>query len=331
MKHIDFCTHCREETEYCLYKTEEKEMMKDKEYTFIITSAKCKKCHKDIFIPGLIDLNNKEIDEQYRSLEGIVSIEDIEKLMRIYKIGKAPLSLALGFGEITITRYLLGQIPSKEYSDIIYFALTSPSYMKEKLVENKDKIAKSAYQKSIKAIVELEEIFTISKEMLGTISYIFELMDEVTPLMLQKLLYYVQGLSFVEKDEPMFTEDCQAWIHGPVYPEVYQLFKDFKYNPIEDDRFILLKGCEKTLSEKDQEIIELVVTSFMEYNGKVLERITHKEDPWINARNGYGEDVPSNEWITKNDIQSYFIKMDKKYHFTAGNGLRNYINNMLKR
>lgn len=45
-------------------------------------------------IPGLIDKNVQEIDEQYRAMEGLVSMEDIEKLMKIYKIGKAPLSLA---------------------------------------------------------------------------------------------------------------------------------------------------------------------------------------------------------------------------------------------
>lgn len=39
--------------------------------------------------------------------------------MKIYKIGKAPLSLALGFGEVTITRYLSGQIPLKEYCYLI--------------------------------------------------------------------------------------------------------------------------------------------------------------------------------------------------------------------
>lgn len=52
--------------------------------------------------------------------------EDIRNLMVVYRIGKAPLSQALGFGEITIIRYLVGQVPSKEYSDIIRNALDSP-------------------------------------------------------------------------------------------------------------------------------------------------------------------------------------------------------------
>ena len=124
----DFCTECRKETEYMLQKKDIKKTIRDKEYTFGITVAVCAECGEEMSIPGLIDKNIREIDEQYRAIEGLVSIDDIEKLMKIYKIGKAPLSLALGFGEITIPRYLEGQFPSKEYSDIIKAALSSPVY-----------------------------------------------------------------------------------------------------------------------------------------------------------------------------------------------------------
>jgi len=45
-------------------------------------------------IPGLLDSNVKSIDEQYRQIEGLISVEDIQKIMDIYNIGKAPLSKA---------------------------------------------------------------------------------------------------------------------------------------------------------------------------------------------------------------------------------------------
>ena len=76
------------------------------------------------------------------------------------------------------------------------------------------------------------------------ISYLFVRLEEVTPLMLQKMLYFVQGVSYAVIERPMFYENCQAWIHGPVYPEVYEMFRDFKYNPIEDARFAILNGAE---------------------------------------------------------------------------------------
>lgn len=193
-------------------------------------------------VPGIIDLNVHEIDEQYRKLKGLVSIEDIHTLMELYNIGKAPLSIVLGFGEITITRYLLGQVPSKEYSNIIRNALSSPVYMEQKLLENKDRVALAAFKKSMNRVSELKNMFIISNKMIGVISYIFEKLDEVTPLMLQKLLYYIQGLSFVLNGREMFEENCEAWVHGPVYKDVYNIFKQFGFNVIDDPKFIMFEG-----------------------------------------------------------------------------------------
>lgn len=134
----DFCIECRKETEYLLQKKDIVKTIRDKAYTFSITVAVCAECGEEMSIPGLIDKNVQEVDKQYREVEGLVTIEDIEKLMIIYKIGKAPLSLALGFGEVTIPRYLEGQVPSKEYSDIVKAALASPAYMKQKFIENRE-------------------------------------------------------------------------------------------------------------------------------------------------------------------------------------------------
>ena len=145
----DFCIECRKETEYLLQKKNIVKTIREKDYTFEITVAVCAECGEEMSIPGLIDKNVMEIDEQYRIVEGLVSIKDIERLMKIYKIGKAPLSLALGFGEVTISRYLQGQVPSKEYSDVIKAALASPAYMKQKLIKNQDRLTDAAYKKAM--------------------------------------------------------------------------------------------------------------------------------------------------------------------------------------
>ena len=225
-RRIDFCIECRKETEYILQKKDIVKNIRDKEYTFAITVAVCTECGEEMSIPGLIDKNVQEIDEQYRAAEGLVSIDDIEKLMKIYKIGKAPLSLALGFGEVTISRYLEGQVPSKEYSDIIKVALSSPAYMKQKLIENRAKMTDTAYRKAFTEAESIESLFSVSDKMLRVIAYIFEKLEEVTPLMLQKLLYFIQGVYSALYGRPIFEEDCRAWVHGPVYSEVYEMFRD---------------------------------------------------------------------------------------------------------
>lgn len=326
----DFCISCRKESRYNLQKRNIVKRIKNTDFVFSVTVALCDECGEEMSIPGLIDKNIQEIDEQYRAYEGIVSIDDIEKLMKIYKIGKAPLSLALGFGEITITRYLAGQIPSKEYSDIIRTALSSPSFMKKKLFENKDRIASAAYSKSINAAMQLESLFSVSDKMMKVISYIFAKLEEVTPLMLQKLLYFIQGESYALTDKPMFSESCQAWVHGPVYPEVYDIFKDFKYNPIDDARFAIFESAESELSDTERRIIDLVLNTFGRYSGKTLEKITHEETPWKLARKGYSDNIPSHEPISAESIKSYYVKKNAEYDFSAEEGLQNYINDILQ-
>ncbi|MDD6241973.1 MAG: DUF4065 domain-containing protein [Roseburia hominis] len=326
----DFCIACRKETEYYLQKMPVTKTIREKEYMFYITTAICSECGEEMSLPGLLDQNVKEIDHQYREMEGIVTIDDIEKLMKIYKIGKAPLSLALGFGEVTITRYLDGQIPSKEYSEIIRKALTSPAFMKKMLDTNRDKIAVTAYNKAMQAADEVMNLFSVSEKMLRAISYLFRELEEVTPLMLQKLLYFIQGIHLAFYGTSVFPEDCEAWVHGPVYREVYDLFRDFKYNPIEDVRFSVLNGTNVELSTDEKRVMDLVINTFGMYGGKVLERITHNEEPWTKARRGYGDGIYSDERITKESIQQYFKRMDEEYDFKTEKGINNYIDHMIE-
>jgi uncharacterized phage-associated protein len=327
----EFCIECRKDTEYNLQKKDVVKIIRGKEYTFSITVALCTECGEEMSIPGLIDKNVQEIDEQYRAAEGLVSIEDIEKLMKIYKIGKAPLSLALGFGEITIPRYLEGQVPSKEYSDVIRAALTSPAFMKEKLNANKDKISDAAYRKAMEAADSIEGLFSVSDKMLQVIAYIFEKLEEVSPLVLQKLLYFIQGVYSALYGKALFQEECRAWMHSPVYPEVYELFSDFKYNPIDDARFAMLDGAADALTKEEKDVVDLVVNTFGMYGGKMLEKITHNEDPWKEARKGYGDNVPSSELLSKERIMKYYVEINKKYGIDTEAGLKTYIYDMINR
>ncbi len=82
--------------------------------------------------------------------------------------------------------------------------------------------------------------------------------------------------------------DCRAWVHGPVYPEVFELFRDFKYNPIEDVRFALLEGTGDALMDDEKRVIDLVVNTFGMYGGKVLERIMKY---YILIKRKYGIDM----------------------------------------
>ena len=169
---------------------------------------------------------------------------------------------------------------------------------------------------------EMEKIFSFSDKLRSTIARLFNNLSEITPLALQKLLYFCQGYSLAIGSDPIFPEDCEAWPHGPVYKEIYHLFKSFKYNPIDDDRFVILNNSTDALTDKEKQIIDLVSATFGAYSGKTLETITHSEDPWKKAE--------PNSVITKTAIKKYFKAVNQKYGLGTESGTNKYIASKLK-
>ena len=103
------------------------------------------------------------------------------------------------------------------------------------------------------------------------------------------------------------------------------MFKDFKYSPIEDERFAIFRDRFEELSENEKKVIDLVINTFGKYSGKVLENITHEELPWKNARDGYEASEHSREVIGKDEIKNYFISVEKRYGIDTEEKLNRYI------
>lgn len=43
----------------------------------------------------------------------------------------------------------------------------------------------------------------------------------ISNLQLQKILYYLQVYFLKNREEPLFEDDIEAWMYGPVVPDVY--------------------------------------------------------------------------------------------------------------
>lgn len=331
MRRVGFCESCDDIRPFMLKRVPVEEHIRGKTYTFCITKAICPECGNEVSVPGLLDMNTREIDFQYRKVEGIISISDIRKLMKLYHMGKSTLSLALGFGEITISRYLDGQVPSKEYSDIMLKAMSSSIFMREKLETNKKAVGEAAYKKAVHAITELDDLFSrLPAELLDVISFIFKNETDITPLMLQKLLYYTNGIHDAVFGRPLFTSRCEAWIHGPVYRDVYDVFKNFTFNLIDDERSSLLLNSTVNLTPEARNLISNILNSFGMYSGKTLEYLTHQENPWCKAREGYGPDEYSQVEIPEESIKQYFLGIPELSSVDMVEGMKTYIRRMLK-
>ena len=122
----------------------------------------------------------------------------------------------------------------------------------------------------------------------------------ITPLKLQKLLYYAQGYYLAMHDKALFNEDFEAWAHGPANPKIYEKYKEYGYDAID--------APEKT-PELSKDIVNFLYdiwATFGIFDGKYLEELTHKETPWINARKGCEPGSTCHNVITKESMKKFF-------------------------
>lgn len=137
--------------------------------------------------------------------------------------------------------------------------------------------------------------------------------DYITNLKLQKLIYYAQAWHLATFKEPIFTEDFQAWVHGPVILSVYHKYKRFSWNPITDDPEKNYQfNSDKKPFELEHNLESFLIDVFNAFGNESayeLEKMTHNEQPWINARVGLPMDEPCNEHITKQDMENYYSSL----------------------
>jgi len=128
--------------------------------------------------------------------------------------------------------------------------------------------------------------------------------DFLTPMQLQKLLYYAQGWSLALRGKPLFGEPVLAWKHGPVVREVFNLFKYWKDLPIRAAEVPVSIG----LDPDEERHVEYVWSFYSGYSASALRKMTHDERPWVDARGDVPEGDPSDEEITQESMRAFFVE-----------------------
>lgn len=130
----------------------------------------------------------------------------------------------------------------------------------------------------------MEELRAICRLIIDTNS-------EVSNLVLQKLLYFIQAYRAVKTGVPAFENRMEAWTYGPVIPEVYFRFRDDKENFLNVDTNIL--------EEDLRNDIILIVNQLGSLDPFTLVDATHNYQPWNDAWHN------SNKEITFDSIREY--------------------------
>lgn len=123
----------------------------------------------------------------------------------------------------------------------------------------------------------------------------------IDALKLQKLLYYAQAWSLASSDEPLFSDKIEAWPQGPVVATVYHEYKE------NGARSIDTTGVAQPIMTPDaEELIESVWSRYGRLSGIALSRMSHNEDPWLNARGDLDAAARSSREIVREDMRNYF-------------------------
>ena len=235
----------------------------------------------------------------------------------------------MGFGEHTISRYLEGYFPNKNYSDILSSILKDHTEMEKWLENGKDRITSVAYKKVSKKLELLKRLTKCDTKRELIALYIANSDYDITDLSLQKLLYFVKAFSIgVFDNEDVIDGECEAWAYGPVFPDIYSKYKSFGNSLL--PHIELRSDYFSRLSDEDKYIIDYVLGIFGRLNGKVLMDITHKESPWNMARLGLESFEMSNNVISDYNIREYYHNMDKAYDLKTKEGVNNYINSLFE-
>ncbi len=113
----------------------------------------------------------------------------------------------------------------------------------------------------------------------------------VTPLKLQKLLFFVHADYMCRFNTPLINEEFEAWNYGPVIPSIYAQFKEFSrlpitkraatFNPITRTSSVEFAELDKMTIDKVRPIFDL----YINVEAGLLSALSHRAGgPWERAR-----------------------------------------------
>lgn len=303
-------------------------------FEMLVTIPFCKICGAPIYDEELESKIAQKANKKIREQRHIITREEILEILKAYNISQKFLSKALGWGEITLTRYISGNYTPnisnsnrlKELKNPYIFQMLLQDYCEEHRTEHEEKAIKKAQNSTF---YQLNELKNIQGKIFDVVNwFLSQASDEapVTHLALQKLLYFTQSWSMALLDKAIFCDNCQAWAHGAVYPNVYVYFRWFKFKPLPKINKI------SAFNEKELKILNAVKSYYFDiYSPKALEEICHCEEPYKRARKEHVEGEMCNTVIDKKHILYYYQYISEKYNIDLDDmtNIKKYLNVLL--
>jgi len=278
----------------------------------------------EVYVKEIEMENDVNLYDIYKKQKGLLTSEQVKKIRNKYHLTQKDFAFSIGLGEITIHRIENGTIQTESINTVIRLS-NDPSNMKDLIIKNSSNISDDCYERTMKILNEIiklkshkianincneiinvdfctADLFDVANAVIlkynsnvDKISSNYKIETEyITNLKLQKLLYYVQGISRALFKKNAFNDAIFAWKHGPVVSKAYDTYKN-GHNSV--------KATESTyeVSEGLSLIIDAVINSYGKISAYSLIDITHEEEPW--------KFVAINNEIAIDLLQDYFEKV----------------------
>jgi uncharacterized phage-associated protein len=143
---------------------------------------------------------------------------------------------------------------------------------------------------------------------------------QLTPMQLQKLVYFAHGWYLAITGERLLDERIEAWQWGPVIPSLYSEFKHFGSGPITEMAMKIVLGSGSGISYRPyrlksdnpsadfaaMQVIERIWKLYGQYSASQLSGMTHAPgSPWAVTPE---KDVRGTD-ISDSVIKTYFQKL----------------------
>ncbi len=128
---------------------------------------------------------------------------------------------------------------------------------------------------------------------------------QITPMKMQKLVYFAHGLNLVQHRTPLIDEEFQAWRYGPVIVSLYQDLKRYRDSPIEKP--LAVGPLKAGLDAATTEVLDAVWEIFGDLDAITLSELTHLSDsPWSQVVKERGGALNGITPIRNERIEAYF-------------------------
>lgn len=133
----------------------------------------------------------------------------------------------------------------------------------------------------------------------------------ISPLKLQKLMYYLHGWYLATQNEPLIGERFEAWPYGPVLSSIYHDFKRYGYRDIDeyvqdiDPKSGEVKALMVSKNDrKFRDVFDRVWDRYKDKGAMELSEMTHADGtPWSTARE------EGSTYLSDDEIKDYFRRL----------------------